>query len=474
METSSATVRCAIYVRVSLDSTGEQLAITRQLEDCRKIAHARGWVVVAEYPDNSISAYKEKDRPKYNEMTAAYQRGEFNAVIVWDLDRLTRQPKQLEDWVEAAEKRGLLLVTVTGDVDLSTHNGRLYARIKAAVARSEMEMKSARQARAAKQRAEQGKAPKGTRLTGYALDGAVIEEEAALVRKIFDRFHAGDSLRGIAQWLNETGVKTRRGGQWSPSSVRDILTNPRYCGRSVYNRHGGGTDWVPGTWEPIVKEHVFDAVNAKLADPRRRKQEGTDRKHLGAGLYYCPNGHLVRSHGTPLRYRCAEGCVTRSAVPIDHAVMKLTRARLALPDVAGLVNRPASKEASDATAEVRRQRGRLVQVEADYDSDLIDGKRYKEKRAKVEAELSTAEARLAQVTAGSEVAGVITAPDPVAAFNAAPLGVQQAVIRYFMDVTLLPAPRGRKGFDPQTIRIMPKHPARPQLHAASPETTATS
>jgi hypothetical protein len=215
-------------------------------------------------------------------------------------------------------------------------------------------------------------------------------------------------------------------------------------------------------------------VNARLADPRRRKQEGTDRKHLGAGLYYCPKGHLVRSHGTPLRYRCAQGCVTRSAAPVDKAVTALTRARLARSDVAQLVTKPTGEEATAAAAELQKQRGRLIQVAADYDVDLIDGKRYKEKRAKIEAEIEAAQARLMRVTAGSEVAGVVTARDPVAAFDSAPLGVRQAVIRFFMDVTLLPAPRGRKGFDPETIQIEPKHPVTAWLHAASSETTAAS
>jgi site-specific DNA recombinase len=472
-------IRCAIYVRVSLDSTGEQLAITRQLEDCRKIAHARGWVIVAEYPDNSISAFKEKDRPKYNEMTTDYQRCAFDAIIVWDLDRLTRQPKQLEDWVEAAEKRGLLLVTVTGDVDLSSHNGRLYARIKAAAARSEMEMKSARQARAARQRAEHGKVPKGVRLTGYTLDGEVVEAEATLVREIFARFHAGDSLKGIARYLSETGVKTRHGKPWNPSTVSSILRNPRYCGRVYYNRRENGTtgDWAPAAFPAIVEEHVWDAINARLADPRRRKAYNTDRKYLGSGLYLCGKcEERVRAHylgGRP-GYRCPAGCVNRSAAAIDQAVEALVQARLSQPDVAQLVSKPTGKEATDAAAEVRRQRNRLTQVEADYDADLIDGKRYKEKCAKIKAQLEAAEVRLTQLTAGSEVAGILTAPNVAAAFNAAPLGVRQAVTRFFMEVQLLAAPRGRRGFDPQTIQITPRHPVTPRLHAASSETTAAS
>ena len=57
---STASVRAAIYLRVSLDSTGEQLAVQRQREDCRKIAADRGWTVVGEYVDNSVSASGKK------------------------------------------------------------------------------------------------------------------------------------------------------------------------------------------------------------------------------------------------------------------------------------------------------------------------------------------------------------------------------------------------------------------------------
>jgi hypothetical protein len=142
--------------------------------------------------------------------------------------------------------------------------------------------------------------------------------------------------------------------------------------------------------------------------------------------------------------------------------------------VAGLVNAPAGDEASSAAAELQKQRGRLVQVEQDYDNDLIDGKRYKEKRGKIEAEIEAAKARLTRLTAGGEVAGTLTATDPVGAFNSAPLGVQQAVIRFFMEVQLLAAPRGRKGFDPETIRITPRHPVKPELHAASSEKRTAS
>ncbi len=74
------------------------------------------------------------------------------------------------------------------------------------------------------------------------------------------------------------------------------------------------------------------------------------------------------------------------------------------------------------------------------------------KTAKLQAQLDGAEVAQARLMAGSEVAGTLTAPDPVAAFDQAPLGAQRAVITFLMTVRLDPAPRGRH-FSPESVRI---------------------
>lgn len=453
-------VRAAIYLRISLDSTGERLAVARQRKDCRAIAAQRGWQVVAEYVDNSISASDvRKRRPGYDGLVAGYERGEFGAIICWDLDRLTRIPAQLEEWITAAQQRGLWLVTANGEADLSTDAGQLFARIKAAVARSEVDRKSARQKAAAKQRAEDGRPPLGVRLTGYDPKGNLIAHEAAVVAEMFARFHAGDSLRGIVAWLTETGVPTRHGQPWNPSAVRSILTNPRYCGRAVYE---GKTNGHPGTWPPVVDEALFDMVALRLADPRRRSQHGTDRRHLGSSLYRCGVcGAPMRAHARKVRgtttifYRCA-GHLTRNATPVDAFVLAVLRERLGRPDLAGLAAVPDSPKVREVAGEIRTLRGRLAQTRRDYDDDLIDGRRYKAKTAKLTAALDAAEAARTRMLAGSEVAGTLLAADPVAAFDAAPIGIKRAVLDFFMVVTLDPAPRGRH-FDAGSVRIEPKH-----------------
>ncbi|WP_280294396.1 recombinase family protein [Nocardia abscessus] len=306
-------VRAAIYLRVSLDQTGEGLAVERQREDCEAIATSRAWTVVETYTDNSISAFnKAKNRPAYDQMVEDYKAGRFNALITWDLDRLTRQPRQLEDWIDAAETQGLRLVTANGEADLQTDGGRMYARIKAAVARAEMERKGARQSRAQRQRAAKGRPPRGVRATGYTLDGELVPDEAEAVRAVYQAFANGSSLKAIAAALSgaEPTVRavgdrtmiqdlpksvpflpTRSGRPWNPTSVISILRNPRYAGWSMLDgeivRDEAGAP-VRGQWEAIVPDGIWLDVQRRLDDPRRKSNRaGTERKHLGSGLYLC-------------------------------------------------------------------------------------------------------------------------------------------------------------------------------------------
>ena len=141
------TTKAAVYLRISLDASGDGLAIERQREDCMKIIESRGWTLAGVYEDTK-SASADRVRPGYTALIDSFRQGNFEALICWDLDRLTRKPRELEDWIDWASGGSLALVTANGEADLSTDAGRLFARIKASVARSEVERKGARQRRA--------------------------------------------------------------------------------------------------------------------------------------------------------------------------------------------------------------------------------------------------------------------------------------------------------------------------------------
>src|SRR5205807_4449593 len=97
----------AVYARISSDRDGTQLGITRQLGDCRTLAERRGWAVAAEYVDDEVSAYNGKPRPAYRRLLADLRDGLVDAVVVWHLDRLHRQPKELEEFFEVCDAAGV-------------------------------------------------------------------------------------------------------------------------------------------------------------------------------------------------------------------------------------------------------------------------------------------------------------------------------------------------------------------------------
>ncbi|MEQ4207910.1 recombinase family protein [Actinopolymorpha sp. B9G3] len=293
------------------------------------------------------------------------------------------------------------------------------------------------------------------RLTGYAVDGSLIDHEAAIVRQMFERFAVGDSLRSIAAWLTEMGVPTRHGSpRWHPSTVRGALMNPRYAGRAVYQ---GKENGKLGGWEAIVDDELYVAVQARLNDPRRKTNRyGHDRKHLGSGLYECGvcGRRIYAWSGN--RYRCREGCLTRAQAGIDDFVLRVVRERLGRPDLANLITPEASDELRRVGDDVNRLRSRLSQIGDDYDAGHIDGRRYAVASEKVHAELSSAEAAQARLAVGSAAASTLFAPNPIAAFDAAPLMIRRNVIDALCTVKLYPTARGRKTFDPTSVRITPK------------------
>jgi DNA invertase Pin-like site-specific DNA recombinase len=282
---------CAIYLRISQDASRDGLAVERQRQDCEALAAERGWDVVNVYSDTVSASKRNVRRPAYDRMLAAYKAGKYSALICWDLDRLTRQPAQLEVWIELAEEHGLVIVTANGEADLEKDGGRMYARIKASVARAEIERKGARHLRANVQRSEAGRPVPGRRRYGYETNGLTpVEAEAVVVRRLFAHVAEGGSLRSAVKWLEAEGVSPAPGKEWSARRITDILKNPHYTGRV---RHLGvviESDVVT----PIVDAELAANVVAILSDPSRKTSPGPKPRHLLSGLMNCGEcGHVM-------------------------------------------------------------------------------------------------------------------------------------------------------------------------------------
>ena len=127
----------AIYARISSDPEGDRLGVTRQTDDCQALAARKGWPVAEVYIDDDRSAYSGKPRPEYRRMLDDIRGKAVDAVLVYNLDRLHRQPRELEAFFDLADAAGLVeMASVEGDINLASHDGRFQARIMGAMARA--------------------------------------------------------------------------------------------------------------------------------------------------------------------------------------------------------------------------------------------------------------------------------------------------------------------------------------------------
>ena len=371
------TTKAAVYVRISKDSGGESLGVTRQREDCTRKAADLGWTVHEVYEDNDVSASKNRPRPAYERMLADLRAGVVAAVVVYDLDRLTRRPIELEGFIDLVEAHGVLLANVAGDVDLTTGNGKMLARFKGAIARQEADRLGERVKRQKQQRKEMGKPHGGKwRTFGYERDYTLHPAEAPALRDAYKRVLTGTSMATLADELNAAGLIGTGGTPWTATKLGATMRNPLYCGRSVLNGQVVGKT----QHDAITDEATFDAfIASRKAQPKGHSQ----RKYLLSGLALCaeclsPMVGKPSNYNQP-RYVCRSdkgGCGSLSikARWLDDATLYFAHRLYASRLVSGQVDTDDA-EIEEATARAQAAVDdadrRITELQAAYNSGAL-------------------------------------------------------------------------------------------------------
>jgi site-specific DNA recombinase len=372
----------AIYCRISHDPSGERLGVNRQEDDCRTEAARRHWQVAGIYVDDDRSAFStRKPRPEYQRLLRDIQAGDVDGVLIWRLDRLHRQPKELEEFIVITDKFQVSLATVTGDVDLSTTQGRLLARAWGAFAAHESEVKSERLKRAFLERARKGRDAWTIRMYGYNPDlRTVNKREAAVIKEAAKRMLRGESLHSMAVDFNRRKIRTTNGKVWSPSHLRALLRNPRLAGLAKYHGEIVGK----GAW-PAILRPIDSSRLRELFHDRGRQNNSANSPNILAGLLVCGwcGTKMAPSNGSPevdrRRYACPKilgrtGCGRVSVMSsyVEAAALEMIVARVASPDVSKRPVRTAARDRrwTEAAQELDRAQ-RLLETMA---RDLGEGR----------------------------------------------------------------------------------------------------
>lgn len=298
--------RAAIYVRVSTQYQVDRASLPVQRSELVNYAkYALDIPDFVIFEDAGYSA-KNTDRPDYQQMMARIRIGEFSHLLVWKIDRISRNLLDFAAMYSELKQLGVVFVSKNEQFDTSSAMGEAMLKIILVFAELERNMTAERVSAVFLSRANDGIWNGGKVPFGYAYDKqtktfSILEDEAKTVRLIYALYESSKSLVTVSKALNERGIKTRNGSEWSPTTVHTMLSNPFYSGTYRYNYRNESDphhhvpkkkeDWilVKNHHPAIVSPEHQAAVELILASKSYGKNQTYQRKniHAFAGLLTC-------------------------------------------------------------------------------------------------------------------------------------------------------------------------------------------
>ena len=445
-------MKAIIYSRVSTDAQERDgTSLDTQERACAEFAAERGWQVIRRIRDAGSGALLEREG--LADLRAALRQGEANAVVAYAVDRLSRSQNHIGILFDEFEGAGVTLEFVTERFE-DTAVGRFILAARAFIAEVEREKIAERTMRGKEERARSGRIPQanGSGIYGYHYDPStgrrvVNDPQAAVVRRMFEEFAGGASIIGITNALNEEGARTYTGKAFSTWTVRNMLLNPAYAGRTFFKRTrtryrrdpvGGRrrrvrefrdeSEWieVPDATPAIVPEAVFEAVQTRLLDPERRRRGQRKYDYPLGGVVRCAHCHSAmvgqtitgkyryyrcrRAFAGPRHDRCPARYVRAGA--LEDAVVQEVTTVLASPDVVlaelehGSARDDSDRDlvtARELLTSLEKQRQRLLRL---FQLGEVDEAYLQKEMAAIQARRSAAEATVARLNGASLAAQI--------------------------------------------------------------------
>ena len=313
--------RCAVYTRKSTEDGLEQEfnSLDAQYEACAAYALSQrheGWVVVPDRYDDGGFSGGNVQRPGMQRLLAEVAAGNVDIILVYKIDRLTRSLADFAKIVEVLDKAGASFVSITQSFNTTTSMGRLTLNMLLSFAQFEREVTGERIRDKIAASKRKGMWMGGPVPLGYEVDSrklVVHDQEADLVRHIYQRYLEVGSVVELADELNRQGHRTKvqqrtsgphRGGcSFRRGTLYHLLSNRIYLGQMVHKR-----EHFDGEHPAIVPVILWDAVQDKL----KANASGTSRRlksqqpSLLVGLVFDGEGRaMTPSHSTKpgRRYR---------------------------------------------------------------------------------------------------------------------------------------------------------------------------
>jgi site-specific DNA recombinase len=482
--------KAILYRRISDARNGDDAGVRDQESDLRNRAAELGWGIGRVIVENDTSAFKRRKitlpdgsramrvvRPGWREMLADLASGRADGLLALDLDRVARDPRDLEDLVDVIETKHprIPVESVTGSLRLANDADVTMARVQVAIANKASRDTQRRVARARLRQASEGRYGGGRRPFGFESDGVTVRAtEAAELVKAAEAILAGASMRSLVADLRARNVPTVTGAPWTSQSLREALLRPRTAGLMVYQDEI--VEGVAAPWPAILPRETWEAVRKTLLDDIRRTTPGSTPRWLGSGLYVCGHpAHIDADAPMTLRagtagvgvhrvraYKCQVAHLARAAAPLDaligggvvngEDVTGVIPARLARPDAAQLLVPRVDADVPALSAEANGLRARITEARLMWESGDLTAAEFRSSASRMREKLATIEAKLTAAAGSDPLADLAGRPDAIERWKRLDLGRKRAILDRLATVTVLPSRRGRR-FDVTSIRV---------------------
>ena len=290
-------LRVTYYARVSTDKDEQLHSLSAQVRYYTEfIQRSPQWVYVEGYIDEGISGTSVGKRENFLRMVKDAQAGHFDFIVTKEISRFSRNTLDSIQYTQELLRCGVGVLFESDNINTLLPDAELRLTIMSSIAQDEVRKISERVKFGFKRAIENGVVLGNDRIWGYEKrDGRLVvkEDEAEIVRTIF-HLYANErmGIRTIANYLTSQGYKNTRGNDFSFSTIRGILCNPKYkgwyCGRKTSKidyklktiKYFPEEDWVMYKDEEnvpaIVSEELWDKANLILSK-RSAKQSAEDK-----------------------------------------------------------------------------------------------------------------------------------------------------------------------------------------------------
>lgn len=274
-----------LYMRYSSDRQSEQ-SIEGQQRICMAFCERCGYTIVGQYIDRALSASKDTEkRLEFQRMIRDSEKHNFQAVVVYKLDRFARNRYDSATYKAKLSKNGVRLISATEGIG-DDIEGIILESVLEGMAEYYSKELSQKVNRGLRESALKANCLGGTIPTGYKPQNKkfVIDEAGAtIVREVYQLFVGGMSIAGIVQTLKSRGIRNSRGNYFSRTSIEHMLRNRRYIG--IYTFHDIE---IEGGIPAIVDKEVFEQAQRLLSN-RRAEQTAYSptAEYLLTGRLFC-------------------------------------------------------------------------------------------------------------------------------------------------------------------------------------------